>query len=61
MWEHYFSFLASDYDEIFYYDKIEISINIITIILQKNIKLQIYNNVLKIIELIQIVLSIIVS
>lgn len=61
MWEHYFSFLASDYDEIFYYDEIEISINIITIILQKNIKLQIYNNVLKIIELIQIVLSIIVS
>lgn len=59
MWEHYFSFLASDYDEIFY--EIEISINIITIILQKNIKLQIYNNVLKIIELIQIVLSIIVS
>lgn len=59
MWEHYFSFLASDYDEIFY--EIEISINIITIILQKNIKLKIYNNVLKIIELIQIVLSIIVS
>lgn len=59
MWEHYFSFLASNYDEIFY--EIEISINIITIILQKNIKLQIYNNVLKIIELIQIVLSIIVS
>lgn len=59
MWEHYFSFLASDYDEIFY--EIEISINIITIILQKNIKLQIYNNVLKIIELIQKVLSIIVS